>query len=195
MTSRLTRPRWWDELLELDGITKIYKEGPTQVHALRSVDLKVDAGEMVAVMGPSGSAKSSLLTIAGTLEDATSGRVRVASEDVAEMGRDERARLRRRSIRTEAARDVAILVATGATRGIRRTLTAATAGGLAGLGALLGTVGAYLAVAALRSSQLASLLPIPLAHVAFVSVGVPVLATLAAWVLTAGQGPTVRRVN
>lgn len=93
-------------------------------------------------------------------------------------------------IRTEAARDVSILVATGATRRIRRTLTAATAGGLAGLGAVLGTVGAYLTVAALRSSQLASLLPVPLAHVALVSVGIPVLATLAAWLLTAGHTPT-----
>lgn len=85
-------------VLELEGITKIYGGGPTEVQALHSVDLRVDAGEMVAVMGPSGSGKSSLLTIAGTLEDATSGLVRVAGQDVADMSQDQRARLRRRSI-------------------------------------------------------------------------------------------------
>lgn len=85
-------------MLQMEGITKVYGEGPTEVRALRSVDLQVEVGEMVAVMGPSGSGKSSLLTIAGTLEDATSGRVRVAGQDVAEMRHDQRARLRRRSI-------------------------------------------------------------------------------------------------
>lgn len=85
-------------VLELEGITKVYGTGPTEVRALRSVDLQVVAGEMVAVMGPSGSGKSTLLTIAGTLEDATAGHVRVAGHDVAAMGHDQRARLRRRSI-------------------------------------------------------------------------------------------------
>ena len=85
-------------VLELDAITKVYGTGPAEVRALRGVDLHVDAGEMVAVMGPSGSGKSSLLTIAGTLEDPTSGRVRIAGQDVAGLGHDQRARLRRRSI-------------------------------------------------------------------------------------------------
>ena len=49
---------------------------PTEVHALRDVDLTVAAGELVAIMGPSGSGKSSLLTIAGSLEDATERRGR-----------------------------------------------------------------------------------------------------------------------
>ncbi len=98
-------------------------------------------------------------------------------------------------IRTEATRDVSILVATGATRRIRRTLTAATAGGLAGLAAVLGTVGAYLTVAAMRSSQLASLLPIPLGHVALVTVGIPVVATLGAWILAGSHAPAARPVR
>ena len=45
--------------LELREVSKVYGEGPTEVHALRGVDLSVDAGELVAVMGPSGSGKSS----------------------------------------------------------------------------------------------------------------------------------------
>jgi len=62
-------------MLELRGVSKVYGDGPTAVHALRDIDLTVAAGELVAVMGPSGSGKSSLLTIAGSLEDATSGQV------------------------------------------------------------------------------------------------------------------------
>ena len=54
--------------LELRSISKVYGRGAAEVQALRDVSLAVAAGEMVAVMGPSGSGKSSLLTIAGTPE-------------------------------------------------------------------------------------------------------------------------------
>jgi putative ABC transport system ATP-binding protein len=84
--------------LELRLVSKIYGEGPSEVHALRGVDLSVKQGELVAVMGPSGSGKSTLLTIAGTLEQATTGDVLVGGQDVSRMSRNERARLRRRSI-------------------------------------------------------------------------------------------------
>jgi putative ABC transport system ATP-binding protein len=85
-------------VLELRGVSKTYGQGAAQVHALRDVDLSVEAGSMVAVMGPSGSGKSTLLTIAGSLEDPTSGEVLVADVALAGMSRNEKARLRRRTV-------------------------------------------------------------------------------------------------
>jgi putative ABC transport system ATP-binding protein len=85
-------------VLEMRQVSRTYGQGAAEVHALRQVDLTVRAGEMVAVMGPSGSGKSTLLTIAGTLEDASSGEVRIGGQDVMKMSRNAKARLRRRSI-------------------------------------------------------------------------------------------------
>jgi len=75
-----------------------FLEGANEVHALRSVDLSVDAGALVAVMGPSGSGKSTLLTIAGSLEEPTGGEVRVGGATLSSMSRNDKARMRRRSI-------------------------------------------------------------------------------------------------
>jgi putative ABC transport system permease protein len=91
-------------------------------------------------------------------------------------------------IRAEAARDVRILTATGATSTIRRTLTASTAGGLAAVGALLGTAGAYLALAAGYVGDTSGLTPIPIGHLAMILLGVPVTATCAGWIV-AGREP------
>src|ERR1700682_2409825 len=84
--------------LELVLVSKVYGEGPSEVNALRDVTLAVDAGELVAVMGPSGSGQSTLLTIAGPLEQPTRGEVLVAGRAVSGMSRTDRARLRRQSI-------------------------------------------------------------------------------------------------
>jgi putative ABC transport system ATP-binding protein len=85
-------------LLQLRGVSKVYGDGPTAVHALRDVDFEVSRGELVAVMGPSGSGKSSMLTIAGSLEAATSGEVLVGGASLTTMSAGQRARLRRQSI-------------------------------------------------------------------------------------------------
>ena len=85
-------------MLELRGVAKTYGTGAAEVHALRGVDLSVEAGAMVAVMGPSGSGKSTLLTIAGSLEDPTSGEVLVDGAALSGMSRNDKARLRRRSV-------------------------------------------------------------------------------------------------
>jgi putative ABC transport system ATP-binding protein len=84
--------------LELQDISKSYGEGPTEVNALSHVDLSVDAGALVAVMGPSGSGKSTLLTIAGSLEDPSSGDVVLGGTALSTMSRNNKARLRRRTI-------------------------------------------------------------------------------------------------
>jgi putative ABC transport system ATP-binding protein len=84
--------------LEMHDVSKNYGSGPTEVRALDGVDLCVDAGSLVAVMGPSGSGKSTLLTIAGSLEDPTKGEVRVGGAALSTMSRNDKARLRRRSV-------------------------------------------------------------------------------------------------
>ena len=85
-------------VLEMHDVSRVYGQGATEVHALAGINLRVEAGAMVAVMGPSGSGKSTLLTIAGSLEEPSSGEVRVCGQELTKMSRSARARLRRRSI-------------------------------------------------------------------------------------------------
>ena len=85
-------------LLELHQISKSYGEGATSVRALAEIDLSVDEGHLIAVMGPSGSGKSTLLTIAGSLEEPTSGEVRIGGAALSSLSRNDKARLRRRTI-------------------------------------------------------------------------------------------------
>ncbi len=93
-------------------------------------------------------------------------------------------------MRGESASELRTLTATGATSGTRRTLTAATAGGLAFLGVVLGTVGAYVAMVATHLSKLATLTPVPILNLVVIAVGTPLIAAGTGW-LSAGREPAV----
>jgi putative ABC transport system ATP-binding protein len=84
--------------LELRRVSKSYGQGATEVRAIQDVNLAVDCGTLVAVMGPSGSGKSTLLTMAGSLEEPTSGEVVIDGASLQAMSRNDKARLRRRTI-------------------------------------------------------------------------------------------------
>ena len=96
-------------------------------------------------------------------------------------------------IRSESAGDLRTLTATGATSRIRRTLTAATAGGLALLGAVLGVAGAYLMLAATYFDKLDYLGRIPVLYLVLMVVGIPVAAAAAGWLLAGREPPTIVR--
>jgi putative ABC transport system ATP-binding protein len=80
------------------GLTKVYGEGETAVHALAGVDLEVGRGEMVAIMGPSGSGKSTLLHLMGALDTPTTGTVSIARRRFDSLGDAELTLLRREKI-------------------------------------------------------------------------------------------------
>ncbi len=82
-------------LIELQGVTKVYGEGQAAMQALAGIDLRIDAGDFVAIMGHSGSGKSTCLNILGCLDSPTSGSYRFQGVEVAQLTRDQRARLRR----------------------------------------------------------------------------------------------------
>jgi putative ABC transport system ATP-binding protein len=84
-------------VLELEEVTKVYDERPP-VHALRGVSLRVNRGELAAIVGPSGSGKSTLLHVVGTLERPSGGTVRISGIDVARLDDRQLAALRARSI-------------------------------------------------------------------------------------------------
>lgn len=85
-------------MIEIQGLTKVYHVGETNVHALRGVDLSVARGEFVAIIGPSGSGKSTLFHILGGLTPPTSGSVHLDGRDLLAMTDGERTRLRKTSV-------------------------------------------------------------------------------------------------
>jgi putative ABC transport system ATP-binding protein len=80
------------------GLTKIYRMGDVEVHALRAVDLDLERGEFVVILGPSGSGKSTLLNILGGLDPPTSGEVRFLDHDLTRADERELTRYRREHI-------------------------------------------------------------------------------------------------
>src|SRR5689334_13820173 len=85
-------------LIELREIWKIYDMGEMQVVALRDANLRIEAGEFVALTGQSGSGKSTMMNLLGCLDRPTSGSYRLAGEEIADLSRDQRARIRNQRI-------------------------------------------------------------------------------------------------
>jgi putative ABC transport system permease protein len=96
-------------------------------------------------------------------------------------------------IRGESAGDLRTLTAAGATSGIRRTLTATTAGALALLGAVLGVAGAYVVMLALYHDDLGYLKDVPALYLVLAVVSVPLAATAAGWLLAGREPPAIAR--
>jgi ABC-type lipoprotein export system ATPase subunit len=85
-------------LIELRGISKTYDLGEVKVEALKEANLEIEAGEYVALIGPSGSGKSTLMNTLGCLDRPTAGTYHLAGDEVANLSRDERARIRNQRI-------------------------------------------------------------------------------------------------
>jgi len=84
--------------LEAAGLAKTYEGGIAPVEVLRGVELRVESGELVAIVGASGSGKSTLLHLLGGLDRPTAGRVSVGGESMESLDEDGRSRLRSRSV-------------------------------------------------------------------------------------------------
>ena len=85
-------------VIEIEGVTKLYKMGSEIIHALRGVTLKIHRNEYLAIMGPSGSGKSTLMNMLGCLDTPTEGRYEFNGKNVATMVDDELADIRNREI-------------------------------------------------------------------------------------------------
>jgi putative ABC transport system ATP-binding protein len=83
-----------ETIIEIKNLRKDYHVGEVTVHALRGVDLKIENGEFLAIMGVSGSGKSTMLNILGCLDTPTSGQYYLDSTDVKTLNKDELAKLR-----------------------------------------------------------------------------------------------------
>ena len=85
-------------IIALDNIKKVYITGEVEVHAIRNVSLRVNRGEFVAIMGASGSGKSTMMNTIGCLDRPTEGRYQLDGIDVSELKRDELAEIRNKKI-------------------------------------------------------------------------------------------------
>ena len=85
-------------LIQVHDVWKTYQVGQQQVHALRGLSVDIGQGEYTALMGPSGSGKSTLMNMLGCLDTPTSGRYRLAGEDVGTLDDDALADIRNRRI-------------------------------------------------------------------------------------------------
>lgn len=86
------------EVVRLENVVKTYGEGETQVQALKGIDLSINKGEFVTIVGASGSGKSTLLHILGGLDHPTSGNVFIGGENIYNLKDNELSIFRRRNI-------------------------------------------------------------------------------------------------
>jgi putative ABC transport system ATP-binding protein len=87
-----------DPVILAENLTKVYKMGDVEVHALRGLSLKIGHGEIVAIMGPSGSGKSTLMNIIGCLDRPTQGEYILDGERVSDLTDDQLATIRNRKV-------------------------------------------------------------------------------------------------
>jgi len=85
-------------IISIRGLRKTYHAGEVDVHALRGVDLDVQSGEFVSIVGPSGSGKSTLFHIVGGLTPPTSGTIHIAGRDLLHISDAERTELRKTTV-------------------------------------------------------------------------------------------------
>lgn len=87
-----------DWVIDASGLTKVYRMGEMEVHALRGANVKIRRGEVVSIMGPSGSGKSTLMNILGCLDHPTSGQYILDGEIVSNLTSDQLAGIRNRKV-------------------------------------------------------------------------------------------------
>ena len=85
-------------IVAVEKLSKVYQMGMVELHALRSIDLKIEEGKYIAIMGPSGSGKSTLLNLLGCLDQPTTGHYYLGGEDVSSLDDDALSQIRGKRI-------------------------------------------------------------------------------------------------